>query len=185
MTCVVADPVPDLDIPLRPGQALLPGRSDAAQLLTVWYVRKSAYWLSFVGATLAHLTDRTDDVSWTDPGSVASELWSPLAGLILAVLIRFGTSIVGLAIAYRVVRVYRSTLPPQTGFASWISRLLDGRGLTLAVRRLRWSHHVRQEALARLGASGERVRKLDPILDVANIVSFVVMILVVVATVPS
>lgn len=135
--------------------------------------------------TVAHLTDRPTTVDWSDAGSVLAELWSPLAGLVLAVVIRIGTGLAGLALAYPVVRSYRSRFEPPAVLANWIGRRLDGRGLTLAFRRLRWSHHVRREALARLGATGDRVGKLDRILDIANIGSFIVVVLVVVATLPA
>ena len=59
------------------------------------------------------------------------------------------------------------------------------RNLAKAYRSLRWTHHVRQMALRRLGPSGDRVSKLDPILDVVNIATFVVMVVVVFTTAPA
>lgn len=177
--------IADADGPPHPGQALFPGRSDAKRLLIAWYIRKSAYWLTFTGTTAAYLTDRTDevDIDWGDAGSVVSELWSPLAGLVLAVVIRIGTGVAGLVLAYPVVRRYRSALDLHTGVRSWIGRLLDARQLTLAFRRWRWSHHVRQEALARLGTTGDRIGKLDLIIDIANVTSFIVLLAVGMASV--
>lgn len=172
---------------VRPEQALRPGRGDAARLLATWYVRKSFYWLLFTGITAAYLTDRTDeiDVDWSDSGAVLAELLSPLAGLVLAVVVRFASSLVALVLAYPLARDYELPLEPRTGVGSAIGRWLDRRNLAKAFRSLRWTHHVRQEALRRLGSTGERVGRLDPILDLVNITSFVVMVVAVFATAPT
>lgn len=174
--------VPADDGPLRPAQVLLPGRHDARRLLILWWVRKSAYWLSFTGTTAAYLIGRPDEagVDWTAPDSILAGLWSPWAGIVLAVLIRVLSGFVAMAFAYPVVRRYLRTRSPRTGLTSGIGKMLDLRGLVLAHRRLRWSHHVREAALDRLGPSGLRLGRLDPLLDVANVASFVLMVVVIV-----
>lgn len=182
MTSVTEAYTTDDALRLRPEYALRPGRRDAAQLLSAWFIRKSAYWLFFVGTIAAHLTDRTDQtsVNWADVGAVATELRSPLAGLVLAAVARVIAGIAGLVMAYRLAVVYEAPLEPRSGFGSGIGRLLDRRNQVYAFRRLRWTHHVRQEALQRLGPDRERVAKLDPILDIVNISTFVLMAVVVI-----
>lgn len=172
---------------IHPAEALRAGRSDATRLLASWYVRKSFYWLLFTGLTAAYLTDRTEeiDVDWSDAGSVLTELLSPLAGLVLAVVARIGANLAALASAYRLARDYEAPLERRTGLGSGIGRWLDRRNLAKAFRALRWTHHVRQEALRRLGATGERVGRLDPILDVVNIGSFLILMLTVLAVTPT
>ncbi|MGA7757364.1 MAG: hypothetical protein WCA57_05925 [Ilumatobacteraceae bacterium] len=113
-----------------------------------------------------------------------AELLSPLAGLVLAVVVRLGSNMVALALAYPLTRDYGAHLEPRTGLGSGIGVWLDRRNLAKAYRSLRWTHHVRQEALRRLGPSGDRVSKLDPILDVVNIATFVVMVVVVFTSAP-
>lgn len=179
--------VPVSGLHVRPEQALRPGRADARRLLIVWYVRKSFYWLLFTGVSAAYLTRRTDEigVDWGDPDAVWAELLSPLAGLVLAVVVRLGSNMVALALAYPLTRDYGAHLEPRTGLGSGIGVWLDRRNLAKAYRSLRWTHHVRQEALRRLGPSGDRVSKLDPILDVVNIATFVVMVVVVFTSAPA
>ena len=49
-----------------------------------------------------------------------------------------------------------------------------------AFRSLRWSHHVRQAALDRLGPTGDRMRPLDQLLDLVNVASWVLAVILVV-----
>lgn len=167
---------------LAPDEFLRSGTSDPARLLTLWYLRKSAYWLAFTGSTIAHLTRRSDDaqVGLLDPEGLWRELWSPLAGLALAVVVRLVTGLGGLVLAYPLAREYEAPLSARTGLRSFIGKWLDRRHLTSALRNLRWTHHVRQAALQRLGSTGERVGRLDPVLDVVNIATAVVLGFVVV-----
>ncbi len=48
-------------------------------------------------------------------------------------------------------------------------------------RALRWTHHVRQLALARLGDTGRKLARLDPIMDITNITLWVVAVVALVA----
>lgn len=172
---------------VRPEQALRPGRTDARNLLIVWYVRKSFYWLLFAGLIGAYATRRTDEIAidWSDPGAVWAELLSPLAGLVLAVAVRLGSSVAALALAYPLARDHDLPLQPRTGVAGGIGRWLDRRNVAKAYRSLRSTHHVRQVALQRLGPTGTRVSILDPILDVANTAAFATMVVVVFTTPPT
>lgn len=175
---------PEIDERLLPANLLRDGVRDARRLLIVWYVRKSAYWLAFVGSTVAHVQNRTDEatVDWTDPQGIWAELWSPLVAVVLAVAVRLSTGLAGLVLAYPLVLEYERPLEPRAGVTKWISTVLDRRNLATGLRKLRFSHHVRQTALTRLGESGKRLGRLDPIIDIVNIVSFVVLAIVVIGT---
>jgi hypothetical protein len=153
----------------------------------VWYVRKSVYWLLFTGVTIAYLTQRSDEieVDWGDPDAVLAELLSPLAGIVLAVLIRIVTAWLALALCYPLLRVHEELIEPRSGFGSGIGAWLDRRNIAKAYRSLRWTHHVRLLAHRRLGPTWRWVRRLDPIIDAMNITSFVVMVVALVATAPS
>lgn len=168
-------------LPLRiePATALQPGRGDAARLMVLWFVRKSFYWLFFVGLISASLGHEEVEVDWTSPTSVLDGLLSWLAPLILALIIRFASSWGALLLAYPLARAHEVNLSPRTSFGSSIGMWFDRLHVARAFRSLRWTHHVRQIALRRLGSTGERVGKLDPILDYVNIGSAVVMIVMI------
>jgi hypothetical protein len=157
---------------IRPEFALRPGRSDARALLVVWFVRKSAYGLLFsglIGLSISHLEPDTT-VDWTDPGGVVAELLSPGAGIVLSVVARVGGALAGLVLAYPLARDYGVGLSPRTNFGSGIGKVFDRMNVARAYRSLRWTHHVRQEAMSRLGPNASRrVAKIDPIMDIANI----------------
>ena len=166
---------------IRPEFALRPGRSDARALLVVWFIRKSAYWLLFgglIGLAVSH-HERSTKVDWTDPGGVVAELLSPGAGIVLSVVARVGGALAGLALAYPLTREYKVGLSPRTNFGSGIGKVFDRMHVARAYRTLRWTHHVRQEAMGRLGPNASRrVAKIDPIMDIVTI-SFAVLAVVV------
>lgn len=156
---------------IRPEQAVQPGRADARNLLIVWYVRKSFYTWLFLGLIGALVTTGTTDVAidWDDPDKLLGEFLSPLAGMIMAVVVRFGSSWLALALAYPLASDHDVTLEPRNSVGSGIGRWFDRLHVARAYRSLRWTHHVRLEALRRFGSTGQGLSKLDPIMDVVNI----------------
>jgi hypothetical protein len=154
-----------------PEAALRPGLGDARALLALWYVRKSSYWVFGLGVTIAALVYRADtiDVGTASPATIWDELRSPLAGVALAVILRLFSAGAGLLITYPLARAYEIGLEPRTNTGRTIGILLDRYKVMRAYRALRWTHHVRLAALRRLGAAGQRLARLDPIMDVANI----------------
>jgi hypothetical protein len=165
---------------IRPEAALRPGTRDPLSLLVLWYGRKSVYWMIGAGLIVATLVTRGGDVTVgaDSPDQVWSQLFSPLAGVVLAFLLRLAASFGGLALAYPLARNHQADLEPRTGFGSGISRFLDRLMVARAFRSLRWTHHVRQLAIRRLGRTGARLSHLDPVLDVAN-VAFLVLAFIV------
>jgi hypothetical protein len=164
---------------IRPQQAIRPGRNDARNLLAVWFVRKSFYGLVAIGLLGAVISRRAvgdigvDITSWE---SLSAEFASPMAGLVLGLLARLGSGFVALWLAYPLVRSYEVGLPERTGLGSGIGTWLDRLQLTRGFRSLRWTHHVRQVALQRLGPSRRWVLRVDPIMDLANITLWVVAV---------
>lgn len=165
---------------IQPAAALLPGTGDSRRLMVTWFIRKSFYWLFFVGwmsGSLAALWSRSNvefDVDFTSPDSVREGLLSPWAALLLAVIIRFVNNWVALALAFPLARGHEVGLSERTNFASGIGKFFDRIHVARAFRSLRWTHHVRQVALGRLGSTGRRLAKLDPLLDIVNIASGVI-----------
>ena len=60
--------------------------------------------------------------------------------------------------------------------------MLDRLNLARGYRALRWTHHVRQLALARLGDTGRRLARLDPIMDITNITLWVLAVAAFIST---
>jgi hypothetical protein len=172
---------------IEPAAALQPGRADAKRLLVIWFVRKSFYWIFFLGFAWGTVTaavrgqQNQFDVDWMSPNSVADGLLSPWAGLILALIIRFVTGWIALGLAFPLALAHEPNLSPRTNFGSGIGRFFDRLHVARAFRALRWTHHVRQIALKRLGPRGAWVGKLDPIFDIVNIASGVVLVVTVFA----
>jgi hypothetical protein len=160
---------------IDPEAALRPVRSDPLALLIVWFVRKSFYWVLFLGVLIAAALNRVDEVGDTfdSAGTAAQRLASPLAAIVVALLLRFGSSFAALVLAYPLARDYERGLAPRTNVGKSIGTLLDRLKVARAYRSLRWTHHVRQAAVVRLGRTGRRLSRLDPILDVLNIGMFV------------
>ncbi len=180
-------PVPGEHGRVLPEFAIGPGRRDAAALLVIWYVRKSFYsWaaLGCIGLALqAWVSDRTvGDIGsdWRSPGRLASELWSPMAGAVIALVVRLVSSAVAFGLAIPRVFDYETDLSPRTNLGHTIGVFFDRLNLARAYRSLRWTHHVRQEALVRLGERGRRLGRLDPLMDICNIGLWVVAILLVI-----
>ncbi len=163
---------------VRPEHAVRPGRADARNLLAVWFIRKSFYGLIAIGLIGAVLSRRVDDVgvdvtSWD---SVTAEIASPMVGLALGLLTRLGSGFVALWLAYPLARSYEVGLSDRTSFGSGIGKWLDRLQLARAFRALRWTHHVRQIALQRLGPSGRWVSRVDPVMDITNISLWVIAV---------
>lgn len=156
---------------VRPEHAVRSGRADARNLLAVWFVRKSFYGLIAIGLLGAVISRRVEDVgvdvtSWE---SLTSEIASPMVGLALGLLARLGSGFIALWLAFPLARSYEVGLSPRAGLGSGIGQWLDRLQLARAFRALRWTHHVRQIALERLGPSGRWVSQVDPVMDIANI----------------
>lgn len=165
---------------IRPEQALRAGRSDARNLLIVWYARKSVYPLLILGMLGAYISGRNDtDIEWSDPSEMVRALLSPLAALVLAFAVRVGANVAGMAIAFPLARDRDATLETRTGLGRRVSRWLDLRQVTRAYRSLRWTHHVRQEALRRVAPTSRLKWRLDQIFDVTTIALLVVMVAVI------
>lgn len=166
-----------------PEGALLPGTGDARVLLTLWYVRKSSYWIMGLGFAAAAAASESVTLSaGSDPNEYWAELHTPLAGVVLAILLRVSTSAAGFLVTFPLARDYEIGLSPRTNFGHALGVWLDRFKVMRAYRALRWTHHVREVALQRLGPTGSRVGRLDPILDVTNVVAWILAVIAVLAS---
>lgn len=167
---------------IQPAAAIAPGTADAKRLLAIWFFRKSFYWLFFVaigtGLTVTFLRHQDADVDLGDPTSLTG-VWTLL---LVALAVRFISGWIALVLALPLVFAHEPSLTPRENFGSSIGLFFDRLHIATAFRELRWTHHVRQVAQHRLGETGRKLGKLDPILDIVNIASgvlaFVVPVLV-------
>jgi hypothetical protein len=137
----------------------------------------------FLGANVLTVAGRADQIG--DDHSLSAyrrDLISPAGGIIPAIVIPIAASLAALALTQPLARSYESGLAPRTGLGASIGARLDRLHVMRANRSLCWSHHVRQAAIVRLGKTGARLARLDPILHVVNI-TFVVAAIVTVTVV--
>ena len=167
---------------IRPELALQPGATDARNLLIVWYLRKSVYGLVALGLIAGAFTRTDIDIDFRSASDLESQLSSPLAPLVVGVILRVLTGFAALLLALPLASAYEVGLSPRTNFGSGIGHVLDRLNLARGYRALRWTHHVRQVALARLGPTGRKLARLDPIMDVTNIALWVLAVIGIIAT---
>ena len=93
-------------LPIPPEAALRPGWGDPAALLGVWYVRKVSYGIIALGLLVGVAIGGGEQL--TVGADTADEFWaelrSPLAGVILGIVIRVLASFAALALAYPLAR---------------------------------------------------------------------------------
>jgi len=167
---------------IQPAAAIQPGERDARRLLRIWFVRKSFYWIFFVGWTIGNLVaaSRHQEPDFDLAHGAASPVWIVV---ILALAIKFIVGWVALGLAMPLALAHEPNLSPRENFGSSIGLFFDRLHVARAYRSLRWTHHVRQVAQHRLGEEGRRLGRLDPIFDVINITSGVIAFLSVIVVV--
>ena len=176
------DPAHGLMQRIELAACLQPGRADSARLLVTWFVKKSFWWMFFGGIALAsvvHFVERVDNefqVNYRSPESVEHGLLSAWVFVVLAVLLRVAIAWVAVALAFPLARAHEIGLPPRTGWNRHYATLSDRYKVAKAFRALRWTHHVRQVALDRVSPGPGWWRRLDPILDVVNVVGVVAFV---------
>ncbi len=164
---------------IDPAACLAPGRIDARRLLVVWFVKKSFWWMFFGGsafAAIVHAIERVDNdlqVRLSSPDSVLSGLFSAFALVVLAILIRLVIGWVALGLAYPLARSHDAVLEARTGWNRHWGTFSDRYKVAKAYRLLRWTHHVRQAALDRVAPGQSWWRRVDPTLDIVNVLAVI------------
>ena len=162
---------------------LQPGRADSRRLLVAWFVKKSFWWSFFGGAALAsvvHFVERVENefqVDYRSPESVEHGLLSAWVFVVAAVLLRVAIGWIAVALAYPLARAHEIGLAPRTGWNRHYATVSDRYKVAKAFRDLRWTHHVRQVALDRVSPGPGWWRRLDPTLDVVNVIGVVAFII--------
>jgi hypothetical protein len=170
---------PGAGLRIDPIACLRPGRKDARRLLVVWFIKKSFWWMFFGGAAVAGIVnavERVDNefqVRLSSPDTVLSGLLSGYALVVLALLVRLMIGWVALGLAYPLARAHDAALEPRSGWNRHWGTFSDRYKVAKAYRLLRWTHHVRQVAIDRVAPGPSWWRRLDPILDVLNLLAVI------------
>lgn len=142
--------------PLPPALLLRPDRRDWYVLLILWCFRQAARALLIVGVIPVVLAGQYgDDLAnrLDSPVDLMRSLWSPLVIMAVAIIMRLGSSVVALVIAFPIgpgdTFDQRST-PERTRWMVLYDRVV----LAAGKRSLRWSWAVRRTAALRLGPPG-------------------------------
>ena len=99
-----------------------------------------------------------------------AELASPAAGIALALLIRFGTSIAGFVLAIPLMRSFDATARAPGRYAANRFRLFFDRVNTArGYGYLRFTHYVQVAAEARLGEASAPYERIDRVLRAADV----------------
>ena len=154
---------------IAPDDVLGPGTRDARRLLVLWLIRRSAvpvFWLGLIVGVLLSPGGYVD-AKFDSPSDAFGELLSPAAGIALALLLRTGTTIAGVALAVPLVRDFGAGAPAAYS-GGRLNRLFDRFGAARGYEALRFSRSVRDAASARLGEDGARHDRLDRWVTVAN-----------------
>jgi hypothetical protein len=170
-------------VDIAPDDVLAPGTRDARRLLVLWLIRRSAvpvFWLGLILGFLVSPGGRLN-ASFNSPEDAFSHLWSPAAGIALALLIRIGTSVAGLALAVPEGLTFGAAADTPGGYSGTrLSRFLDHFSAARGYRAFRFTRFVRDAASARLGEDGARHDRLDRWMTTANVALPVLTIVVLV-----
>jgi hypothetical protein len=116
------------------------------------------------GVALAGQVEATYD----DPAQVVDGLASPVAGLALALLVRVAVAVAGLVAAYPLSHGSPIAVAPHPpGRRGTVGRTTDRVHVTRALRELRATRAVREEAVARSGTRGRTLARVEELVGQA------------------
>lgn len=147
---------------IDPSLALREGSGDPKIVLGLWCLRKSFFpllWLGFTVAVLALGDLETLDSrmpSFDSPGEMLSSLLSPFGVLVVALGVRIGAGLLGLAAAFPLtLRTRHADYKTGWSATAWLRVWWDRWRLAGAYRSLRWTWAVRNLARQRLGGAAK------------------------------
>lgn len=148
--------------PVDPAAALARGRADPTVVLVLGILHRSFWPLVLVGLIGGVALAGQVEATYDDPGQVLDGLASPVAGLALALLLRIAVAVVGLVAAYPLSHGSPIAVAPHPpGRRGLVGRTTDRVHVTRALRELRATRAVREEAAARLGPRGRTLARAD------------------------
>jgi Mn2+/Fe2+ NRAMP family transporter len=165
---------------LRVSGWILPGRVDPVALLSTWIARREFYPVLWIGIAVFGVTrgvEEFDSREIDTIGEMLSSLFSPLAGIILALALRALSALSALGLAGWVASRQLHTREPDRKLSPR-DRLYTAR----ALRSIRWTRPVCEAALDRSGSARQALRLTDVSMTVLGIVGFVAMVVILALT---
>lgn len=159
---------------------------DATAVLVLWVLRRLFWPLLLLGLAYAWLAGEVTPVALVrldDPFSLLRALFTPLAGIGVAIIFRVVLDLVALVVAFPRTRWVVDDRVRRDGHARgpvrrWVDRLY----MTAAYRELRSTWTVRGRAATRLGRSGPWLTALNLLLWVLVVLAGAVLVVAVVET---
>lgn len=171
-----------------PDDVMAPTRLDAVTVLLLWGMRRAFYPLLLVGLAFAWIAGEVTPVALVrleNPFQLVAALFTPLAGIALALTVRLLVGLLALAAAFPRTRwvseeeVERDPAGHRRGpVRRWVDRVY----MTAAYRELRSTWTVRGRATAQLGRSGRWLTGLNVLLWCVTAAAAVGFVWAVVAT---
>jgi hypothetical protein len=166
-----------------PDDVMADTRPDAVSVLVVWVVRRMFWPLLLLGLAYAWLAGEVTPVALVrldDPVRFVQALFTPLAGVVVAVAFRIVVDLVALVIAFPRTRWVIADRARRDGHARgpvrrWVDRLY----MTAAYRELRSTWTVRGRATTCLGRSGLWLTGLNMLLWLVTALAAAVLVLAV------
>ena len=158
----------DADGGAVPDDVMADTRRDAAAVLVLWALRRLFWPLLLLGLAYAWLAGEVTPVALVrldDPVRFVRALFTPLAGLVVALTFRFAADLVSLLVAFPRTRWVIEDRTRRGGHARgpvrrWVDRLY----MTAAYRELRSTWTVRGRATSQLGRSSLWLTGLNVVL---------------------
>lgn len=166
-----------------PYDAMAATHLDAVLVLLVWLLRRAFYPLLLLGLAFAWVAG--EDVSPTtlvrleNPLQLVGALFTPLAGIAVALVVRFAVGAAALALAFPRTRwVSQAQAGPDVdGLPRGpVRRWVDRYYLTAAYRELRGTWTVRGRATAQLGYSWRWLTLLNVAMWLVTVLAAVVLV---------
>lgn len=161
-------------------------RRDAVSVLVTWALRRAFWPLLLLGLAYAWLAGEVTPVALVrldDPVRFVSALFTPLAGIVVAVAYRLAVDLVALVVAYPRTRWVIEDRVRRGGHARGpVRRWVDRFYMTAAYRELRSTWTVRGRAATRLGHSGPWLTAINVLLWVLSVLAAVVLVVAVAET---
>lgn len=169
-----------------PDDVMADDRQDAVWVLVTWAMRRTFWPLLLLGLAYAWLAGEVNPVALVrldDPVRLFSALFTPLAGIVVAVGFRVVVDLLSLVVAFPRTRWVIADRARQGGHARGpVRRWVDRVYMTAAYRELRSTWTVRGRAATRLGHSPPWLTALNVLLWLLTVLAGAVLGLAVAET---
>lgn len=169
-----------------PDDVMADSRQDAVWVLLTWALRRVFWPLLLLGLAFAWLAGEVNPVALVrldDPIRLFSALFTPLAGIVVALGFRVVVDLVSLVVALPRTRWVVEARARQGGHARGpVRRWVDRVYMTAAYRELRSTWTVRGRAATRLGRSPRWLTALNVLLWLLTALAVAVLALAVAET---